>query len=873
MTGGVEAVRLALLETDRQLEMTVSKKKAGKPQPTEKTKKPESSDAPEGVRYRIKVEHDRTGMHPVTLERAVMEHLRYTCSKSPQSATPLDIYEAVAHVVRDRLVNRWIETQRTYKEKDVKRVYYLSAEFLLGRLLRRNLDYLGIVEVARELLAKYNVSLEEVLDQEVDPGLGNGGLGRLAACFLDSMATLELPGYGYGIRYEFGIFHQIIRDGWQVEQGDAWLRYGCPWELPRHEYTVAVDFYGRVEATQGPDGTYWPRWVDTQQVLGVPYDLPCPGYGNNTVNTLRLWSARASREFNLKVFNDGDYRQAVEEKALSESISKVLYPKDQTPQGKELRLKQQYFFVACSLADILRRYRKHHDTFDALPDKAAIQLNDTHPAITVAELMRVLVDVERLPWEKAWDITQRTVGYTNHTLLAEALERWPVPMFGRLLPRHLQIIFEINRRFLTEVKSRWPKQPKRLQTMSLIQEGDVQHIRMAHLAVAGSHSVNGVAALHSELVTAELLPEFYEMWPERFNNKTNGVTPRRWLQLCNPKLSRAITQELGTEWTRDLSALSALMGREEDISLLRQLTAIKRENKLALARMVSELCGITIDPDSLFDVQVKRIHQYKRQLMNCLHIVARYQQLKDNPNLDVPPRTWIFGGKAAPGYVMAKLHIKLINSVADAVNGDPKTRDKMRVVFMPNYNVSQAEVIIPAADLSEQISMASKEASGTGNMKFGMNGALTIGTLDGANIEIRDRVGAENFFLFGLQTPEVQALKTAGYRSTDYIAKSPALESAIELIASGFFSPDDRSRFKPVIDALRYEDPYLVCADFDDYARAHRDVDAAFVQPIEWQQMVLRNIANMGYFSSDRTINEYATEIWNVKPCSIPDPD
>jgi starch phosphorylase len=697
--------------------------------------------------------------------------------------------------------------------------------------------------------------------------LGNGGLGRLAACFLDSMATLSLPGYGYGIRYEFGIFHQKIENGWQVEQGDAWLRFGCEWEIPRHEYTVEVHFGGRVEAGTDPDGRFRARWRNTHTVLGVPYDYPCPGYGNETVNTLRLWSARASRDFNLQVFNDGDYRRAVEEKALSESISKVLYPKDDSPAGKELRLKQQYFFVCCSVSDIVRRYKKHHDTFDAFPDSVAIQLNDTHPAITVAELMRVLLDTEDLEWKKAWEITVKTLGFTNHTLLAEALERWPVSMFRRLLPRHLQIIFEINARFLQEVNVRWPGDNERLRRMSLIEEGREKQVRMAHLAVVGSHSVNGVAELHSELIKEQLMPDFYELWPERFNNKTNGVTPRRWILLANPQLAKAISREIGDAWLTDLDQLKALEGHEDNVGLLQQLGMVKRDNKARLAGIIAQTTDVTVDPDSLFDVQVKRIHQYKRQLMNCLHIVSLYQALKDDPNRDVVPRTFIFGGKAAPGYAMAKLHIKLINDVANVINTDRSIRDKLRVVFAPNYNVTLAERIIPAADLSEQISMAGKEASGTGNMKFAMNGALTIGTLDGANIEIRERVGAENFFLFGLNADEVRDLKQSGYRPMDFIEKSETLREAINLIAAGFFSLDQRDRFRPVVDALRHQDPYLVCADFDDYRRAHQDADAVFREPLEWQRRAVLNIANMGTFSSDRTIKQYADDIWGAKPC------
>lgn len=816
-----------------------------------------------------RVEDDRTGMSPAALERAVLDHLYYTCSKTQRSATPLDIFQAMAHAVRDRLVHRWLATKRTYTQQDTKRLYYLSAEFLLGRLLERNLAYLGIGDVARGLLAKHGIDLDVVIASEVDPGLGNGGLGRLAACFLDSMACHELPGYGYGIRYEFGIFHQLIQDGWQIEQADTWLRYGCPWEIPRHEYTVEVHFGGRVIDDRDADGNPSPQWVDTRTVLGVPYDIPCPGFDNNTVNTLRLWSARAGREFDLRVFNDGDYRRAVEEKALSESISKVLYPKDETPQGKELRLRQQYFFVCCSIHDVVRRYKKHHKTFAAFADKVALQLNDTHPSIAVAELMRVLVDEEHMAWAEAWDMTCRTVGYTNHTLLSEALERWPLEMFSRLLPRHLAIILEINARFLTEVDRLWPGDAERIRRMSIVEEGDVRQIRMAHLAVVGSHSVNGVAALHTELIRKELLPDFAELWPERFSNKTNGVTPRRWLLLCNPALAQVITDEVGPGWVTDLSRVAALDARADDPELQRRLATIKRTNKERLARIIEDICGVRVPATSLFDVQVKRIHQYKRQLMNCLYVISRYRAIQANPGGDWVPRVFIFGGKAAPGYTLAKLQIKLINAVADVVNRDPAVGDLLKVVFIPNYNVSLAERIIPAADISEQISLAGKEASGTGNMKFAMNGALTLGTYDGANIEIREHVGADNFFLFGLRAEEVDELRQRGYNPRDAIRSSPRLANALELVRSGFFSPDDRHRFSPVLDVLENVDPYLVCADFDDYVRGHAAVDEAWRSPAGWQRRVIHNIANTGYFSSDRTIHEYATEIWGLTPCRV----
>ena len=813
---------------------------------------------------KVLVEDDRTGMHPVTLERAVLDHLRYSCSKTEESATLLDVYEALSHTVRDRLVNRWIQTQHRYTREDRKRVYYLSAEFLLGRQLHKNLAYLGIVDIARSLLATRGISLDDVLEQEPDPGLGNGGLGRLAACFLDSMATLEIAGYGYGIRYEFGIFRQGMRDGWQIEQADAWLRYGCPWEMPRHEYTIEVKFYGRVEHGRDRSGSERVRWADAQTVLGVPFDVPVAGYGTDTVNTLRLWSARASREFNLQVFNDGDYRHAVEEKALSESISKVLYPKDDSLEGKELRLKQQYFFVACSVADIMRRHRRTHPDFSSFGDKCAVQLNDTHPSIAVVEIMRVLMDEEDMSWDAAWEQTHKAVAFTNHTLLAEALETWPVEMFGRLLPRHLEIIYEINHRFLRQVHIHAPGDEDLKRRVSLIGESGEQHLRMAHIAVVGAHAVNGVAALHSELLREQLMPDFARMYPGRFQNKTNGVTPRRWLLLCNPGLAGAITERIGDRWITDLDELSKLRTYVDDKELHNDLRGIKRANKYRLAGIVKRLCGFEPDCDSLFDVHVKRIHEYKRQLLNIMHVVALYRALRDDPDLDIVPRTFLFGGKAAPGYATAKLHIKLIGDVAAIINDDPKVRDRLRVGFIPNYCVSLAERIIPAADISEQISMAGKEASGTGNMKFAMNGALTLGTLDGANVEIREQVGEDNFFLFGLTAAQVRERKAAGYRPGEFIEASPRLRQAIELIRSGFFSPDDPGRFAPVVDDLWNRDPYLVCADFDSYCEAQERASRHYRDPAAWARSVVHNLSGVGMFSSDRTIREYATEIWGL---------
>ena len=812
----------------------------------------------------IRVEDDRTSMHPVALERAVWDHLYYSCNKDEHTATPLDIFQAVSFAARDRLVARWRRTKRAYYDQDAKRAYYLSAEFLLGRQLAKNLEYLGLFDTSRRLLEGYGLSMDEILECEVDPGLGNGGLGRLAACFMDSMATLGLPGSGYGIRYEFGIFDQGIRDGRQVERADAWLRYGCPWELVRHEYTVPVRFGGREEALEDNDG-YWPRWVGGQTVMGVPYDVPIPGLGTDHVNTLRLWSARASREFDLKVFNDGDYRRAVEEKALSESISKVLYPKDDSLQGRELRLKQQYFFVACSIADIIRRYRKTHDDFGAFADKVAIQLNDTHPSIAVAELMRVLVDEHRLQWERAWDITTRTVAFTNHTLLSEALETWPVDMFGRLLPRHLSIIYEINRRYLREVHVRAPGDYQLQRRVSLIDEGPPKRVRMAHLAVVGSHSVNGVAALHTELLRSRVLTDFANLEPLKFNNKTNGVTHRRWLVLCNPGLAKAITDRIGDHWVGDFEGIRELEEYADEPDLQAELQQVKLANKMTLARIIRDRHGLVVDPSSIFDVQVKRLHEYKRQLLNCMHVISKYCAIKTNPDGDFVPRTVIFGGKAAPGYAMAKLHIKLIHDIADIVNNDPVVADRLKVVFLANYQVSLAERIIPATDLSEQISMAGKEASGTGNMKFAMNGALTIGTLDGANIEIREQVGADNFFLFGNTAEQVRELKASGYRPQEWIASDPKLARVVEMIGEGFFSPDQRDRFLSIGEHLLTHDEYLHCADFGGYLEQQEAVEALWRDRSAWTRSVIHNIAGTGMFSSDRTIRQYAEEIWNIQ--------
>jgi starch phosphorylase len=830
---------------------------------------PLSSASKDGAKVKVRIEDDRRGMSPITIKRAFLDHLLYTRSKTPRTATPLDVYFALAYTVRDRLVRRWLQTQRRYYRVDPKRVYYLSAEFLLGRMLSHNLMNLGVYDFAAREFGRYGVSLSDLLEQEPDPGLGNGGLGRLAACFLDSMATMALPGMGYGIRYEFGIFRQEIAGGCQVEQPDDWLRWGNPWEISRPDIAVKVRFGGHVEHVTDPDGHDHYQWVGGQHVWGVPYDTPVAGYGVDNVNTLRLWAARASEQFDLAVFNDGDYRRAVEEKALTESISKVLYPKDTSREGRALRLKQQYFFVCCSLQDIMRRYKRVHPSFDAFPDKVAIQMNDTHPAITVAELMRVFVDEEKLPWERAWELTRRSLGYTNHTLLPEALERWPIELFEELLPRHLQIIFEINHRFLREVHVFAPGDDARKRRMSIIQEGSPRSVRMAHLAVVGSHAINGVAALHTQLLRSEVLHDFAEMWPERFNNKTNGVTPRRWLWQCNPGLSRTISGRIGDRWVTHLDELAKLDRFADDPSFRAELAGIKRDNKASLAEFVQRRQGVTINVDSMFDVQVKRIHEYKRQLLNCLHVIALYRRIKFGGRKDVVPRTVIFGGKAAPGYELAKRHISLIHDVGEIVNNDPAIGHRLKCVFIANYNVSLAELIIPAADLSEQISLAGMEASGTGNMKFQMNGALTIGTLDGANIEIREEVGADNFFLFGLNEAQVEERRRHGYHPADHIAHSDELRAAIELVESGYFTPDDPHRHRDVTENLRHVDPYLIAADFDDYMACQDRAAQAYLDQDHWMRMVVKNIAHSGKFSSDRTIAEYAREIWGAEPVPV----
>ncbi len=817
----------------------------------------------------VQVEDNRTGTSLETLKRAFTYNLLYTQGKYESIAAIHDYYMALAYTVRNRLIKRRINTVKTYIEQDVKSVYYLSLEFLLGRQLGKNLLNLGLYDSTSQALQELGIKLEELIEQEAEPGLGNGGLGRLAACFLDSLATLEIPARGYGLHYDFGIFHQAIDRGWQVECPDLWLRLGNPWEIPRPEYRVEVKFGGHTEAYLDASGRYRVRWLSHQTVFGTPYDLLIPGYHNNTVNSLRLWSARASEEFNFQVFNVGDYNRAVADKIFSENITKVLYPNDNTPQGRELRLQQQYFFVACSLHDIIRLFLRNHDNFACFPEKVAIQLNDTHPALGIAELMRLLVDEYLLEWDQAWQITQKTFAYTNHTLMPEALECWPVSLFGRLLPRHLEIIYEINHRFLKQVRQQYPHDWARLGRLSLIGEESEKSVRMAHLACVGSHSINGVAALHTQLLQQDLLRDFWELWPEKFNNKTNGVTPRRWLLLTNQRLVNLISTKLGSYWMGDLESLRQLENLVEEPSFRDSWYRIKQNNKRELAAYIHRHNGIEVNPDSLFDVQVKRIHEYKRQLLNVLYIITLYNQIKTNPQRSLLPRTFIFGGKAAPGYYRAKLIIKLIHSVADLVNNDPDVGDRLKVVFLANYNISLGERVYPAADLSEQISTAGKEASGTGNMKFALNGALTIGTLDGANIEIREAVGAENFFIFGLTAEEVTRLKAQGYNPRHYYNTNPSLRQAIAQIDSGYFSSGDPDLFRPLVDSLLHRDEYLLFADYQAYVDCQELVSKAYLNREQWTRMSILNVARMGQFSSDRTMTEYAAEIWKVKPVPI----
>jgi starch phosphorylase len=798
-----------------------------------------------------------------------LRHLFYTQGRTLKMATPNDLYMALAYTVRNQLLGRWLHTVQNYNKPEVRIVSYLSAEFLLGPHLENNLVNLGIYDEVNESMKDLGLNLGEIIEQEEEPGLGNGGLGRLAACYMDSLATLEIPAVGYGIRYEFGIFDQKIEDGWQKEVTDPWLRLGNPWEIHRPEVAYHVKWGGHTEGYVDDQGRYRVRWIPSREIKGTAYDTPIAGYRVNTCNTLRLWKAEAVESFDFQDFNVGDYYGAVDEKVVSETVTKVLYPNDEPEVGKRLRLAQQYFFVSCSLQDMLRLHGLVGGKPEAFHEKIAIQLNDTHPSIAVAELMRLLVDEHQVEWEKAWHVTQSTFGYTNHTLLPEALEKWPLTLFGSVLPRHLEIIYEINRRFLDQIRVRYPGDDQRCSRMSLIDEKGDRHVRMAHLASVGSHAINGVAELHSELLKRDVLRDFYDVMPEKFTNVTNGVTPRRFVVVSNPKLSRLISSKIGEGWIKNLQELRGIERFAGDSSFQKEWRRIKRENKQDLATLIQQRTGIAVDADSLFDILVKRLHEYKRQHLNVLHIITLYNRLKHDPRVNVTPRTFIFGGKAAPGYVMAKLIIRLINGVAEVVNNDPDVARHLKVVFFPDFNVKNARYVYPAADLSEQISTAGKEASGTGNMKFSLNGALTIGTLDGANIEIREEVGADNFFLFGLTAEQVYELKAKGYDPKQYYDSDPELREAVDQIASGSFSRGDRNLFKPLVDSLMYDDPYLLFADYRSYVERQEQVSLVYKDQAKWTRMAILNVARMGKFSSDRSIQEYCDEIWKVHPVTV----
>ncbi|MEI8346364.1 MAG: glycogen/starch/alpha-glucan phosphorylase, partial [Pseudomonadota bacterium] len=800
-----------------------------------------------------------------SIKRGFAHHMEFTQAKTRYTATDFDCYKALAFTANDRLMERWNDTQQAYYHADAKRVYYLSMEYLIGRSLANNLINLGMFDTTQEALQEMGLTLGDLEEYELDAGLGNGGLGRLASCYLDSMATLQLPGTGYGIRYDYGIFEQKIVNGQQVELPDHWLRFGDPWLIVRPEYQFTVELYGKVHTFKDQSGKEVRQLIDANKVNALAFDLPIPGHQNNTVNGLRLWKAEASEQFNLSEFNKGDYLAAVEGRIMTENISRVLYPRDDTFRGKELRLTQEYFFVSASLQDIIRRFKIKENSWDKFPDKVVIQLNDTHPAIAIPELMHILIDKEGLTWDHAWSITTKTFAYTNHTVMPEALEKWAVTLIGNLLPRHLEIIYEINSRFLQEVRKSHPYEPQLWERVSIIEEADPKQVRMAHLAVVGSFSVNGVAQLHTEILKAQLFADFYKIFPNRFNNKTNGITPRRWLAQANPRLSKLITKVIGEKWVTELTQLKKLVPHAADAGLQEEWMQIKRQNKEDLASYIKKNMQIEVNPDSIFDCQIKRMHEYKRQLLNVLHAITLYNRIKHNPKLDMVPRTIIFGGKSAASYTMAKLIIRLITSVAEVINKDPDVGDRLKVVFLENYRVSLAEKIIPAADLSEQISTAGTEASGTGNMKFTLNGALTIGTLDGANIEIMEEVGKENIFIFGKTADEVAELRGRGYNPWDYYNRSPELKETLDLISSAYFNPTEPDLFKPIIENLLQKgDHYFILADFDSFRDAQKKVSELYRDKMEWARQSILNTANCGKFSSDRSVMEYAKEIWKV---------
>lgn len=813
---------------------------------------------------------ERSGLKASELFDGMTEHLFFTLGKLAPNATKHDLYMALSHAVRDRLMMRYLVGKEALRETPRKTVAYLSAEFLIGPQLGNNLVMLEIEEAATLALRQFGIqSLDTVLEVEEEPGLGNGGLGRLAACYMESLASLQVPAVGYGIRYEFGIFDQLIRDGWQVEITDKWLKAGWPWELPQPDEACVVGFGGHTESYTDTKGHYHSRWVPAEHAIGIPHDVPVLGYQVNTCNRLRLWRADATESFDFYAFNIGDYYGAVEEKVGSETLSKVLYPNDGTDEGRRLRLKQQHFFVSCSLQDMLRSFEKRQIPLEEFPQHWAIQMNDTHPAIAVAELMRLLIDEKYLPWDAAWSITSRSLAYTNHTLLPEALEKWNLPLFASLLPRHLEIIYEINRRFLQQVRLQYPGNTDILRTLSIIDEDGEKAVRMAHLATIGSHHVNGVAALHSELVKTTLMPEFSALWPEKFTNVTNGVTPRRWLALANPKLRALLNEVIGEGWIQDLDQLGKLEAFQDDKGFLERWEQTHLAAKRNLSNIIHRRTGILVDPGSLFDVQVKRIHEYKRQHLNALQVAAQYVRIKEGCADHIPPRTVLFGGKAAPGYYMAKLIIRFLNGIADTINSDPDMDGRLRVLFLPDYNVTTGQSIYPASDLSEQISTAGKEASGTGNMKFALNGSLTIGTLDGANLEIRDQVGPENFFLFGYTAAELQKIHKDGYRPWEVLARQPLLQQVVKLVEQGHFSNGDQDMFQPLVHNLTNYDPFFVFADFEDYLRAQEEVSKAWLDRPHWNRMSLLNTARNGFFSSDRSVREYCEHIWKAQPFPV----
>jgi len=803
------------------------------------------------------------------LKRSILNHLKYSLARDVDTAGRRDWWLSTCYAMRDRILSRFMDTMALHNDHNVRRVYYLSLEYLMGRLLQDTISNMGLDKAVREAVSDLGQDFDCLAEEELDMGLGNGGLGRLASCFLDSLATLNLPAVGYGIHYEFGLFRQTFVNGRQVEKPDNWLQYGNPWQLQRPEYTVSVPLRGRVEYRFDDEGNWYPAWVGTQTIMGIPWDIPIVGYKASSVNFLRLWESRASQEFDLHAFNEGGYVEAVQEKAMGETVSKVLYPNDETEMGKELRLIQQYFFVCCSLHDIIRRYKNHNDGWEAFPEKVALQLNDTHPAVAVVELMRIFLDEEQMDWERAWSICHKVFSYTNHTLLPEALEKWSVPLFEKILPRHLQIIYEINRRFLDEeVEAKWPGDGAKKMDLSLIEEGEPKMIRMAYLSVIASHTVNGVAALHTELLKKHLFHSFNEMYPGRLQNKTNGITPRRWLLNCNPGLSDLISTTLKSEtWPTNLGELRKLEKYADDANFQEDYRTVKRANKEALAAIIQDTLGIKVSAEAMFDVQIKRLHEYKRQHLNLLHILTLYRRLLHNPDLDIVPRVFVFSGKAAPGYALAKSIIHAINCVGARINNDTRIKDKLKVAFLPNYRVSLAEKIIPAADLSEQISTAGKEASGTGNMKFALNGALTIGTLDGANIEIKEEVGDENIFIFGMTVDEVHALRDQGYNPWDFYNGNEELKAVIDWLVSDFFSHREAGALEPVRNSwLNNGDPFMCLADYASYIKKQEEVDKAYRDQKAWTRMTILNTARMEKFSSDRTISEYAKDIWNLKP-------